>query len=78
MKALHAALERRSGYVAALAVLFAAGLFLRFPWPVPEWFHVDERAFVLHPLGFWSGDFNPHFFNYPTLHFYLASALYYL
>ena len=78
MKALHAALERRSGYVAALAVLFAAGLYLRFPWPVPEWFHVDERAFILHPLGFWSGDFNPHFFNYPTLHFYLASALYYL
>ena len=45
--------------------------------PSPEWQHIDERAFIVHPLGFWSGDLNPHFFNYPTLHFYLASVLYY-
>lgn len=51
---------------------------LRWPWPLPEWTHVDERAFVLYPLGFWSGDLNPHFFNYPTLTLYLASALYYV
>ena len=61
-----------------LLVLFALGLYLRWPVPAPEWQHVDERAFILHPLGFWSGDLNPHFFNYPTLHFYLASALYYV
>ena len=69
--------KRVSGYLGLLA-LFLWALYLRWPLPAPEWQHVDERAFILHPLGFWSGDFNPHFFNYPTLHFYLASALYYL
>ncbi|MEE3259442.1 MAG: hypothetical protein VX293_09540, partial [Candidatus Latescibacterota bacterium] len=61
-----------------IGALFAFALLLRWPWPGPQWQHVDERAFILHPLGFWGGDFNPHFFNYPTLHFYLSSALYYL
>ena len=64
-------------YVGLLA-LFALGLYLRWPLPSPEWQHIDERVFILRSLGFWSGDLNPHFFNYPTLHFYLASALYYL
>ena len=40
--------------------------------------HVDERAFILYPLGFWAGDLNPHFFNYPTLQLYITSCLYYL
>jgi|TARA_B110000495_G_C23033200_1_gene616029 hypothetical protein len=42
------------------------------------WSHGDEWAFIIHPLGFWSGDFNPHFFNYPTFQLYINSALYYL
>lgn len=61
--------------VALVAVL---ALWLRWPWPEPQWMHVDERAFLLFPLGFWSGDLNPHFFNYPTLPLYLVSAVYYL
>ena len=65
------------GYVSFAAILLL-GLYFRWPLPSPEWQHIDERAFILHPLGFWSGDLNPHFFNYPTLHFYLTSALYYL
>lgn len=59
------------------AILLLA-LALRWPFPSPEWSHVDERALVLYPLGFWSGDFNPHFFNYPTFTLYIASALYYV
>jgi tetratricopeptide (TPR) repeat protein len=51
---------------------------LRWPLPGPDWQHVDEQAFIDYPLGFWSGDLNPHFFNYPTFHLYLLSALYYL
>ncbi len=43
-----------------LLALFFVGLYLRWPLPAPEWQHVDERAFILHPLGFWSGDLNPH------------------
>ena len=65
-------------WVLIQGAIFACALLLRWPWPGPQWLHVDERAFVLHPLGFWSGDFNPHFFNYPTLHFYLISGLFYL
>ena len=69
---------KRVSFYLGLLALFVWTLYLRWPLPAPEWQHVDERAFILHPLGFWSGDLNPHFFNYPTLHFYLASALYYL
>ncbi|MDP6698653.1 MAG: tetratricopeptide repeat protein [Candidatus Latescibacteria bacterium] len=68
----------RRYWVLIQGAIFAFALLLRWPWPGPQWLHVDERAFVLHPLGFWGGDFNPHFFNYPTLHFYLTSGLYYL
>ncbi|MCY3763676.1 MAG: tetratricopeptide repeat protein [Gemmatimonadetes bacterium] len=53
-------------------------LWLRWPLPAPEWSHFDEESLVLIPLGFWSGDLNPHFFNYPTLQFYLASLLYFV
>ena len=53
-------------------------LALRWPFSSPEWSHVDERAFVLYPLGFWGGDLNPHFFNYPTFTLYVASVLYYV
>ena len=59
------------------AVLLVAA-WLRWPWPSPSWLHIDERAFIEISLGFWSGDLNPHFFNYPTLQFYLCSALFYL
>ena len=41
---------------------------LRWPHPQFQWQHLDERAFVIVPLGYWSGDLNPHFFNYPTFH----------
>jgi len=64
-------------WLPAAAILLGA-LLLRLPIPGPEWTHIDERAFILQPLGFWSGDLNPHFFNYPTLQFYVASALYYV
>ena len=53
-------------------------LALRWPVPTPAWTHFDEIAFIVLPLGFWSGDLNPHYFNYPTLHFYLSSLLYLL
>ncbi|MFT5089688.1 MAG: hypothetical protein ACI8PG_004060, partial [Planctomycetota bacterium] len=56
----------------------ALALYLRWPISGLAWSHVDERAFLLYPLGFWSGDLNPHFFNYPTFHLYLVSGLYYL
>jgi tetratricopeptide (TPR) repeat protein len=59
-----------------LGVLLLAALALR--WPPPGWTHFDEEAFIVVPLGFWGGDLNPHFFNYPTFHFYLCSLVYYL
>ena len=62
----------------ALFVVIMIGLLLRWPIPEPTWVQVDERSFVEFTLGFFSGDLNPHFFNYPTLHFYLCSALDYI
>ena len=61
-----------------LLLLAAAALVLRWPFPEPDWRHFDESAFIVLPLGFWSGDLDPHFFNYPTLHFYLTSFIYLL
>lgn len=56
--------------------ILALATFLRWPVPEPAWPHFDEAAFTLLPLGFWSGDLNPHFFNYPALQFYLVSVVY--
>ena len=53
-------------------------LILRWPFPEPSWIHVDEWVLIVLPLGFWGGDLNPHFFNYPTFHLYVVSGLYYL
>ncbi|MDE0964860.1 MAG: hypothetical protein OSB73_17160, partial [Candidatus Latescibacteria bacterium] len=64
-------------WYAGLAGLWLLALFLRWPYPEPGWIHIDERVFLLNPLKLWSGDLNPHFFIYPTLHIYLTSALYY-
>ena len=65
-------------YVGLVVAIGALAFWLRFPMPEPSWQHVDERAFILQPLAFFSGDLNPHFFNYPTLQLYLASAVYWL
>jgi tetratricopeptide (TPR) repeat protein len=43
---------------------------------LPNWLHPDEFSFVFLPLNFYSGDLNPHFFTYPTLHYYLLALLY--
>jgi hypothetical protein len=62
----------------ALGAILLLSLWLRWPLPPPAWSHFDEESLILLPLGFWGGDLNPHFFNYPALQFYLLSALYYL
>lgn len=38
--------------------------------------HPDEIFLVAFPLGFLSGDLNPHHFHYPSLHFYALGAVY--
>ena len=43
---------------------------------LPNWLHPDEFSFVFIPLNFYSGDYNPHFFTYPTFHYYLLSLVY--
>ena len=62
----------------AFLLVFLVALLLHRPLPEPAWLQVDERSFVEFPLGFFGGDLNPHFFNYPTLHFYLCAALDYV
>jgi tetratricopeptide (TPR) repeat protein len=77
---MNAALERvaASYWNSCLTAILVVALFLRWPFPEPTWTHVDEWVLVVFPLGFWSGDLNPHFFNYPTFHLYFLSAVYYL
>jgi hypothetical protein len=36
----------------------------------------DEVTLAHHALSIGAGDLNPHFFNYPTLHFYLLAIIY--
>jgi len=68
----------RLGFRWGLLLLAVAALVLRWPFPEPDWRHFDESSFIVLPLGFWSGDLDPHFFNYPTFHFYLTSLIYLL
>lgn len=74
--------DRRGGgilsYRRLLWLLVAVALVLRWPVPEPAWSHFDESSFIVLPLGFWGGDLDPHFFNYPTFHFYLSSLAYFL
>jgi hypothetical protein len=62
----------------ALGGVLLLALLLRL-WPLlagdPAW-HPDEYSFVFFPLNFFSGDLNPHFFTYPTLHYYLLGVVY--
>jgi hypothetical protein len=56
---------------------------LRWGLPSPErWYsyHPDERQIVASVLSldFFSGDFNPNFFNYPSLFIYLAYIAHFL
>ncbi len=44
---------------------------------LPHLYHRDEARYVTIPLQILkSGDYNPHFFNYPTFFFYLLSLAY--
>lgn len=63
-----------------LVVILAVGFLVRvwgldFGLPFPE-ARPDESTIIRHALAFFSGDPNPHFFNYPSLYLYLLFALY--
>ena len=63
--------------ILTVILLLAAGLRLwALGFGLPSWFHPDDYSFVFFPLQFFSGDLNPHFFTYPTFHYYLLSLLY--
>lgn len=64
---------------ALLAALVALGAGLRLwalDFGLPSWLHPDEFSSVFFPLNFFSGNLNPHFFTYPTLHYYLLGLVY--
>ena len=63
-----------------LAVILLVGLWLRIwglSFGLPNIYcRPDESTLVHRALAIGAGDFNPHFFNYPSLHFYLLTALF--
>jgi 4-amino-4-deoxy-L-arabinose transferase-like glycosyltransferase len=65
-----------------LALLAGALRLWGLGFDLPNLYHRDEARYVSIPLNMLkTGDLNPHFFNYPTLFFYLlaiAYALYFL
>lgn len=71
-------LRRNLGELWEIACILLAAFLLR-AWPllmgVPVE-HPDEYTYVFIPLNFFSGDVNPHFFTYPTLHYYLLAGVY--
>ena len=69
----------RSAETTALALVVLAAAALRLygaDFGLPSMLHPDEFSFVYFPLNFYSLDFNPHFFTYPTLHYYSLTLLY--
>lgn len=42
---------------------------------LPYIYHVDEARFADISLGYFSGDFNPHFFHVPTLYTYMVAGI---
>ena len=73
-------MSRGRTYPAALALIVLAGAALRF---FPIWFGLpypharpDEETTVGHALGILAGDPNPHFFNWPSLTFYVLAGVF--
>ena len=65
--------------MAAVALIGALALALRIwvlDFGLPSGLHPDEFSFVFIPLNFFSGNLNPHFFTYPTFHYYLLALVY--
>lgn len=69
---------RSAETLALLLTLFAAAALRLYGvcFGLPSMLHPDEFSFVYFPLNFYSLDLNPHFFTYPTLHYYLLALLY--
>lgn len=71
--------ERQSRWIDT-GVLASLALGLRL-WGIgfdlPNLYHRDEAKYVSIPISILkTGDYNPHFFNYPTLFFYLLAGAY--
>jgi len=63
--------------VAFLAIASAALRFWGIGFDLPNLYHRDEARYVSIPLNILkTGDYNPHFFNYPSLFFYLLALAY--
>ncbi len=68
------------GLYLGLSLILGVGLALRLwglDFGLPNLYcRPDESTLVHKAAGMGSGDLNPHFFNYPSLHFYVVAVLY--
>ncbi len=63
--------------VILLALLAAVVRIWGLGFDLPNLYHRDEARYVSIPLNILkNGDYNPHFFNYPSLFFYLLALVY--
>ena len=75
-------MESRNRYslwfdVFSLAFLAATLRIWGIGFDLPNLYHRDEARYVTIPLNILkTGDYNPHFFNYPSLFFYLLAVVY--
>src|SRR5437879_11951023 len=65
----------------ALLLMILVGAALRF-WSIgfglPQTYRPDEEVLSATALRFRSGDFNPHFFLWPTFYIYVVSGVYWI
>ena len=64
--------------VLAAVVLFAVSAFYGISFGLPDKVRPDEEFIVSRALSCNYGDFNPHFFQYPTLYYYFMALVYFL
>ena len=69
-------IEQNSSRASVFAIIFVA-VFLRIygiNYGLPFWYHPDEDALILRAIRMLqTGDFNPHWFNYPTFLMYIQA-----
>ncbi len=78
MESMHQTMDRKKEYIILLTII-VFGFSIRligFDYDLPYIYHPDEPTNIRVIQRIFKGDPNPHFFNYPSLFFYINAATY--